>query len=304
MHVLSIGECMVELAEAGDGLYRKGVAGDTLNTAWYLRALAPDDWQVGYFTVLGRDTTSDGIHAFIAGAGIGADWISRHPTRVPGLYMISLDQGERSFTYWRDSSAARTLADDPARLRAACDAADVIYLSGITLAILSPERRATLLDTLQGRRVVFDPNLRPRLWESPEAMRRTVEAAGALAEIVLPSHEDEAAWFGDAAPLATAARYLGLGAQEVVVKNGGGEMALGQRGPGARLLPDLPRVVPTDTTGAGDSFNAGYLAARFRGATPDKAVQLGHALAARVVVHTGALVAQQVVRDVRFQPSA
>ncbi len=296
MRILSIGECMVEMAESGDGLYRKGVAGDTLNTAWYLRALAPEDWQVSYFTMLGTDTTSDGIEAFIAGAGIGIDWIGRHPTRAPGLYLISLKNGERSFTYWRDTSAARTLADDPAHLRAACDAADVIYLSGITLAILPPDRREALLETLRGRRVVFDPNIRPRLWETPQAMRNAVEAAAALSDIVLPSFEDEAEWFGDATPEQTAERCLALGAQEVVVKNGGSQMAFGQQGHGVRLLPPMPRVTPTDTTGAGDSFNAGYLVARLSGATPEAAVEKGHALAARVVMSPGALMPQNLLR--------
>ena len=36
---ISIGECMAELQATDDGLYRLGFAGDTLNTAWYMRAL-------------------------------------------------------------------------------------------------------------------------------------------------------------------------------------------------------------------------------------------------------------------------
>lgn len=294
MRFLAIGECMVELSGAGEDLWRSGFAGDTLNTAWYARALLPQDWQVAYMTVLGSDPLSERMLGFLQAAGIETGWIGRHPTRVPGLYMITLTDGERSFTYWRDNSAARTLADDPVALAAALAAADVIYVSGITLGILAEPARAALLAALgqarqDGRRVVFDSNLRPRLWPSTEAMCAATTAAARLADIVLPSHDDEALYFGDASPEATAERYLALGAQEVLVKNGGAEMVLGLAGQPLQRLPALERVTPVDTTGAGDSFNGGYLAARLTGAAPGAAARHGHAVAMQVVRHRGAL---------------
>jgi len=295
MRFLAVGECMLELSGAGaPDLWRSGVAGDTLNTAWYARALLPADWQVGYFTLLGRDPLSDRMQDFIAAAGIATDTIARHPSRGPGAYMIELQGGERSFIYWRDSSAARCLADDPARLTAGFAAADVVYFSGITLAIVGEAGRERLLAALAqaaaaGKRVVFDTNLRPRLWPDATTMCRATEAAAALAAIVLPSHDDEVAQFGDADPAETAARYLGLGAAEVLVKNGGGPMVLGLRDGGIRQLPELARVAPVDTTGAGDSFNGGYLAARLQGAAPEAAAAAGHAVAMQVVRHRGAL---------------
>lgn len=286
---------MIELSQAGEGLLRQGFAGDTLNTAWYARALLPEGWSVDYATVLGCDPLSEQMAAFIADAGIGTARIGRHPTRAPGLYMISLRAGERSFTYWRDRSAARTLADDPAWLRAALAGADVVYLSGITVAILEPEGRRRLRAALEearaaGARVVFDPNLRPRLWADAATMCAEIEATARLADIVLPSHEDEAAHFGDASPEATALRYRALGAAEVLVKNGGGEMVAVVDGAPPVALPALPRAVPVDTTGAGDSFNAGYLAARFAGAGVAAAAEAGHRIALRVIAVHGALV--------------
>lgn len=142
---LSIGECMVELSQAGDGLLRKGFAYDTFNTAWYARACLAADWSVDYFTALGDDAMSDEMLAFIDTSGIGTSLIRRIRGRTPGLYMINLKDGERSFSYWRDSSAARSLAADPDRLREAVESAAVIYFSGITLAILPHEDAETLL---------------------------------------------------------------------------------------------------------------------------------------------------------------
>lgn len=286
---------MVELSQAENGLMQQSFAGDTLNTAWYARACLPGDWTVEYASLLGRDALSDRMLEFIAAAGIGTGRIGRHPERVPGLYLISLREGERSFTYWRDRSAARCMADDPAWLDAAIAGADVIYVSGITFAILPPDGRTLLRDTLAkvragGARVVFDPNLRPRLWPNTATMCAETEAAARVADILLPSHDDEASYFGDADPMATARRYLELGASEVLVKNGGGPMVAALAGQPPQSLPPLPRIVPTDTTGAGDSFNGGYLAARLTGADLEQATRAGHDVAMRVIAHHGALV--------------
>jgi 2-dehydro-3-deoxygluconokinase len=208
--------------------------------------------------------------------------------------MIALEDGERSFAYWRGQSAARRLADDPGRLAAAMASADLIYLSGITLAILEPPARQRLLDALRdaradGRRVAFDTNLRPRLWSDPAEMTAAVTDCAGLAEIVLPSFDDEARWFGDPDPAATAARYAGAGARIVVVKDGPRPVRwrVGDAA-GTVPVPPAPRVV--DTTAAGDSFNAGVLARLNAGAPIADAVERGNALAGQVVQARGALV--------------
>ena len=293
--ILSIGEAMVELSGAGQpDLWRAGIAGDTLNTAWYLRRLLGADWQVGYLTRVGTGPFSDRAVGFMAAEGLDVTHIARDPAREIGLYAITLADGERSFSYWRDGSAARRLADDPAVLARALEGCALAYLSGITLAILPPEGRGHLMDALaaaraRGTQVVFDPNLRPRLWADADTMRRVVQEAAGQADLVLPSFDDEAAHFGDADARATLDRYLALGAGHVVVKNGGGPIAWdGSHGAGG--IDELRPEAAVDTTAAGDSFNAGYLASWL--ARPDcgAAVRAGHALSRQVIRHPGALV--------------
>ena len=291
---LSIGECMLEFTETGEGNWQLGFAGDTLNTAWYFRALSGHgQWETAYFTRLGEDRFSDRMLAYLEGNGISTRYVFRDPQRQPGLYLIATEKGERSFTYWRSQSAARQLADDGGALARAMAEAEVIYLSGITLAILEPEKRILLIEMAgrereKGKLIAFDPNLRPRLWESGEAMRAAVIAAASVASLVLPGFDDEVSAFSDDTLEVCARRYLEAGAQEVAVKNGGKEMLIAAGGSFSRLA-GLGQVSPVDTTGAGDSFNGAYLAARLSGATPEQAARAGHALASQVVQWRGAL---------------
>ncbi len=300
-HLVSLGECMIELSGAGDDLWRMGIAGDTLNTAWYARATLPDDWRVSYGTVVGTDAFSARVPLFLGAAGIKTDRVFTHPTRSIGLYAITLRDGERSFSYWRDTSAAKTLADDADRLAQMTADAGMVHVSGITLAVLSPAGRQTLISHLAdlraaGVQTVLDPNIRPRLWESLETAAQVLTAAARSCSIVLPSFDDEAACFGDADQQATLDRYAALGVETIIVKNGGGPIAV--QTAGNRLVLDgITPVQPVDTTGAGDSFNGAFLAALLQGQSILSAVHAGHAMAARVVCHRGALIPMDDLRN-------
>lgn len=291
---LSIGECMVEFAPQQGGLFAMGFAGDTFNTAWYARRLLPPEWRVSYLTAVGEDAISDRMLGFMADAGVDTSAVARHPDRTVGLYMISLNGAERSFSYWRSVSAARRLADDPDRLARAFAGVRMAYLSGITLAILDDAGRDHLHGALStarnaGTEVAFDPNLRPGLWPDTAQMCAVVSNFAALSDIVLPSHEDEARHFGDASAAETLARYRAARAGLVVVKDGPGAVLAASDAGSWRHLP-VPVAQVVDTTAAGDSFNAGFLSARLTGADMATAIAAGSALAAQVIGARGALV--------------
>ena len=293
---------MAELQAADDSLYRLGFAGDTLNTAWYLRALTSSGQvAVEYLTAVGSDKLSQKMVAFLRANKIGVRFVREVPGRTVGLYLITLNGAERSFTYWRDASAARLLADDETYLRAALSQADVIYFSGITLAILSPLHRRTLLSVLRdmksrGTTIAFDSNIRRRLWPSDGAMKKAMIEGYRVATLAMPTFDDDRALFGDASPDACAKRIAGYGVAEVVVKDGAKPCIVLANG---RLVPVAPEAVPAivDTTGAGDSFNAGYLAARLAGGTPLEAAELAHRVAGRVIGGHGALLDMPLFAD-------
>ncbi|WP_305972579.1 MULTISPECIES: sugar kinase [unclassified Mameliella] len=296
---LSLGEIMIEMAPApqNPGLFRLGYAGDTFNTAWYARRLLPATWTVSYGTVLGEDAMSDDLARFIGAQGISNDAIRRHPTRTPGLYMIQTRDGERSFSYWRGQSAAKTLADDPAWLDEIMAERDVIQFSGITLAILAPEARRTLCAALgraraSGAHVAFDTNLRPALWESAEAMRSGLLMGAAVSDTVLPSFDEEQLAFQDATPDDTLQRYRAAGSSCVVIKNGEAPCHgwSEEDGTVTTTPPEVAKII--DSTAAGDSFGAGFLAARATGASLGTAMSRAAHLAAEVIQHPGALAPQ------------
>jgi 2-dehydro-3-deoxygluconokinase len=306
IRVASIGECMIELRHRSATELDLAYGGDTLNTAVYLARLTGErDVRVDYVSALGDDAYSDGMLAMWQGERIGTDLVARLPRRLPGLHTIRTDaQGERSFTYWRSASAARDMlrGERAEQVAAALAGYDLLYLSGITLSILDPAQRAALLalaDAVraQGGRVAFDGNYRPVGWPDPAAARAAFEEMLARVDIALPTLDDEQALFGVTDARESAERLHRQGVAEVAVK-------LGQRGCSLSsaeftgAIPAEPVDAVVDSTAAGDSFNAGYLAARLLGAEPARAARLGNRLAARVIGYPGAIIPAAAMADI------
>ena len=298
--VVSIGEAMIEFAPVGEGRYERGFAGDTYNTIWHMAQLLGDRAKCGFATRVGCDRLSDDFVAEAAADGLETSGILRDPARTMGLYLIDLDGGERSFQYWRGEAAARRLADDPDALAGAIDGGSLVHLSGITLAILPPEGREALLAVLararrSGTKIAFDPNYRVKLWKSQAETRAAVGNMLTLTDIVLPSYDDERTLWSDRSPEATIERFADAGVAEIVVKNGGNGVHLNVDG-ATTVLETEPAQDIRDTSGAGDSFNAGYLAARLAGQSSEPAVRLGQLLGREVLGHPGARAPKRAVR--------
>lgn len=298
--VVAIGECMLELSRTdpaegqrlGEG-WTLGLGGDTYNTAVYL---CRQGLPVRYLTVLGQDPYSAQMLATWQSEGLETGLVLRHPQQMPGLYAIQTDAGgERSFAYWRSRSAVRSLFElqGVENVFAAAAGAGLLYLSGITLSLFGPSQRARLVE-LAGRVravggvVAFDANYRPAGWEDVASARRAVQAIAPYVSIALPTQEDEQQLFGDASAARVIERWSATGAAEVIVKRGAAGCVVGTAA-GQVEVPAASVSKVIDTTGAGDAFNAGYLAARSRGSAPREAASEAARLAARVVQHRGAI---------------
>lgn len=293
--IAAIGECMIELQQRHDGSLQQGFGGDTLNTAVYLcRELGPLA-EVDYVTALGYDSFSDAMCQSWAEEGIGLGKVQRLPGRLPGLYCIQTDaRGERRFLYWRHEAAVRDCFNTTAAGPILADLRDydVLYFSGITLAVLGEAGRRKLLELLVEARirqalVVFDNNYRPRLWASVEQARAAYLQVLEHVDLALLTLEDEQALFGHDYAHGVFAAYPNIA--EVVIKRGA-DSCLVRCGSQSYEVPAQPVEQVVDTTAAGDSFSAAYLASRLQGGSPVDAAEAGHRLASRVIQHHGALI--------------
>jgi len=295
-----IGECMLELSRADvsvDGNSQPmmmGYGGDTLNTSIYL---SRQGIATSYVTALGDDMMSDWLLQQWQAEGVDCSLVSRMQDSVPGMYMIDVaDDGERSFLYWRKNSPASRLFDDidqTRKLFKSLNSYDYLYLSGISLGILPEESLHGLLGYLSayrqaGGKIIFDGNYRPKLWLNQATARQVYTQMYQITDIALPTLEDESLLFGydTAEQVIDACRAAGI--SEVVVKMGGaGCLSFCDQ------VHEYVSAVATkavDTTAAGDSFNAGYLAARLTGSRAVDACVSGHALASKVIQYKGAII--------------
>jgi 2-dehydro-3-deoxygluconokinase len=290
--VACIGECMIELKQAESGLFSRGYGGDTLNTAVYLARLGAS---ADYITALGDDSLSDEMVAGWASEGVGTKRVMRLPGKLPGIYMIQTDgRGERRFFHWRESAAARSLMDLPetAGILNSLASYDVVYLSAITLSIYSRDGRAKLIAALmqareQGTRIVFDTNYRARGWPDPDIARAVFHEAFAASDIVLASTEDLLPLYPDESDERLLER---IRCNEVVLKRLTPAAIVRFEGVSREVRAEPLTMPVVDTTAAGDSFSAAYVAARLAGAEPVDAARAGHRLAGVVICYPGAII--------------
>ncbi|EKO3706487.1 sugar kinase [Vibrio metschnikovii] len=297
--VAIIGECMVELQKV-DGQLKQSFGGDTLNTAVYLSRLTQSyGITTSYLTGLGIDPFSKEMIHNWQQEGINTDLVQISETKLPGIYAIeTTPEGERSFYYWRHDSAAKYWLREHKQLNLAQKLSQhqVIYLSGISLAILPADCRDTLIELLtlcrkDGVQIVFDNNYRPALWNSVEEARHAYARILRLTNIAFLTFDDEKMLYGDTYEQQAIERTQAFAVSEIVIKRGADDCYV-VVGDDWFTVPssdvDVKKII--DTTAAGDSFSAGYLAKRLTGGNPLQSAIAGHTLAGAVIQHRGAII--------------
>jgi len=297
-----IGECMIELKKT-NGQITQGFGGDTLNTAIYLSRLTKKEGiTTRYVTGLGHDPFSHNMLTVWNKEGINTDLVSLSDKKLPGMYAIETNKsGERSFFYWRNDSAAKYWLRDSDTTSIATELAqsNLIYLSGISLAILPEDCRNSLIDILaycrkKGAKIVFDSNYRPTLWNNATEAQHWYKQILLLTDIAFLTFDDEMLLWGDSIEEDTLHRTNNLGVKEIIIKRGSDACIVSNDG-SIHYVAAKPVMNIIDTTAAGDSFSAGYLAKKMLGGNSVQSAESGHLLAGNVIQHHGAIISMDAM---------
>lgn len=278
--VVTLGEAMVLLVPTRRGLLRhatqfdRHVAGAESNLAVGLARLGHS---VGWISRVGADEFGACILSFLRGEGVDVSRVAIHEDAPTGVFFKERRRaGLTRVFYYRSGSAASRIApsdvDDDYVRQARC-----VHLTGVTAA-LGPEPLKALERVMSVAAeadvpIAFDPNVRLKLWSEHDARRTLLALLGGV-RWFLASREEATLLTGHDAPELAARALLDRGPSVVVVRLGE-EGALGVSADQVIRSPAI-EVEVVETVGAGDAFNAGFLAAQLRGWPLDAALRLGN----------------------------
>lgn len=304
-NIYVFGECMIELRadkalnsstnNVASKVLNQSFAGDVLNTAVYMKRTFPEI-NTHFISALGNDPFSTDMLAFFEQEHIGSEFVYQSDNKMPGLYAIETDDtGERTFSYWRENSAAKQVMSfiDDAMIEKISHA-DLFFFSGISLAVVTPNDRPAFWQMVEkikqaGAKIVFDPNYRPRMWTGPEEAKQAFDKAYSLSDVMLPGIDDFETLYGLTDFDAIHAFLKPHGIDELIVKNGPGSV-ISVVNNDIEVHEVTPATNVVDTTSAGDSFNGVYLGARLSNSSISEAITLAAKSAGFVIQHKGAIV--------------
>jgi 2-dehydro-3-deoxygluconokinase len=284
--ILCIGEVMLEMADQGNGLYKKGFAGDTFNVAHYLNVVTGGRIRADYLTVVGNDAVSEACLEFLENKGVKTTKCLRDQGLTIGLFILSNDpNGEKKYSYWRSQSAVRHLFDQAQDLMGY----DLVYLSGITAAITENKSNLTLSVTTakhQGAQIAYDFNHRVLLWKRDEACDFARRLLPQIDIVKISDEELEYLYPGKS----VSDFSIEYPQAEWVLTCGGDKGEVWKNGQllARQKFKAVSEVV--DSSAAGDSFIATYIAEKLAGASALEGLKRGHAVSSQVVCGKGSIV--------------
>ena len=253
--ILSCGEALIDMlprtSTLGEPSFAPYAGGAVMNTAIALGRLGSAST---FLTGLSTDLMGDVLRETLKASNVTLDHavVSGRPTT---LAFVKLTDGHASYFFYDENTAGRMMT--PQDMPTLPDTIRAFFTGGIWLAV---EPCGTALESLMAREApkrltMIDPNVRPTFVQDRAAFTARIARMIAMADIVKLSDEDADWLFGKTDPQA----LLAMGPKVVLITEGGdGATAHTTRG---AVHVAAPRITVADTVGAGDTFNAGFLAA-------------------------------------------
>lgn len=271
--ILSCGEALIDMLPretlAGEAAFAPYPGGAVFNTAIALGRLGAS---AGFFSGISSDLFGEMLVSALAASKVDARLCVRSG-RPTTLAFVTLVDGQARYAFYDEATAGRMLV--PADLPALPDEVQALFFGGISLV---GEPCGSAYETLMlreagARLTMIDPNIRPGFITDAGAYRARLERMIAVADIVKLSDEDLSWLVGPGSLEQGAEAVLARGAKLVLITEGarGAHAFWGRQA----LFEPARKVTVTDTVGAGDTFNAGVLAALARAGALSKAAVVG-----------------------------
>jgi 2-dehydro-3-deoxygluconokinase len=290
--VMTFGECMAVLyppdpVQIDDApLLKWDIGGAEANCAI---ALARLGISVRWHSRVGNDPFGRKMINILAGEGVDTSAVAIDATKPTGVFFREwLPDGMRRVFYYRAGSAAANMGPEDLKPEHFVGV-KAVHMTGITPALSERAAatctRAIELAKVAGCMITFDPNFRPRLWSAEQARVAMIPMAQA-SDIILMGHEDAAAMFGEGDDEHYLQSAVALGIKTVVLKRAErGALAIHDGERFEATVVKAERVI--DPVGAGDGFDAGFIAGRLRGKSIPESLHLGAIVGAGSVAHLG-----------------
>ena len=243
-------------------LFKRSLAGAEVNVCIGLTRL---EHKVSYITKLGEDPIGKYIKSFLEREGIGTEFITFDSKNKTGMMLKSkVSVGDPVTSYYRKGSAFSNMnVEDIEKID--LEEVKLIHVTGIPPALSKNCREATyrLMDRAKdkGIFITFDPNLRPALWESKEAMIKVINELATKCDLILPGIEEGLILTGSSEPEDIANFYQNLGIDEIIIKLGS-KGAYVRNGKESYIQKGFKVENVIDTVGAGDGFAVGIISGK------------------------------------------